>query len=389
MDFITIISLLLYLGTFFVGFYLDRYPLDSKYKKARKYFIVWLYIFLCFGYMTGSDWRGYEYHYGIPSSLVRSSGEVGFYNMFYLVSLIFKDFWVGVGFLKCLYLYTYIRLLRQFTTNYLSVVSLSMPIFLCFMIIDNPLRYMCALIFVHVAMSLLINKKYLLSICILIASSLLHTTALFFLTMIPCYIYSRKIARTNSYILVALFIITLFISSKIGNISNIVAFFMQYAGMLDLKDYSHYMLRNEDGGNFFSIGSFIQILLFILIVFTKKALNKNMDNGEVIAGIAISYMFLQRFTLMIPTGFRLVIPFGIFYCLYIVMLKQTNRRVFLIFMTIITMQFAKKLYTSYTYIPYSNSIVYIISGHKDYNFRETYNINAFRNRMGYDVPIGE
>lgn len=387
MDLLTIISILLYIGTFFIGFYLDRYPLDSKYRKARKYFIVWLYIFLCFGYMTGSDWRGYEYHYGIPSSLVRSSGEVGFYNMFYLVSLIFKDFWVGVGFLKCLYLYTYIRLLKQLTTNYLSVLSLSMPIFLCFMIINNPLRYMCALILIYVAISFLINKKYLLSVGIIMASCLLHTTALFFLIMIPCYIYSRKIANTNSYILVVLFILTLFISSKIGNITNIVAFFMQYTGMLNMKDYSHYMLRNEDGGNFFSIGSFIQILFFIFMVFTKDSLKQKVDNGEVITGMAISYMFLQRFTLMIPTGFRLVIPFGIFYCLYVVMLKKINKRVFLLFMTIITMQFTKTLYDSYVYIPYSNSIPYIITGHEEYNVRSMYNIKAYSSRTGQEVSL--
>ena len=38
----------------------------------------------------------------------------------------------------------------------------------------------------------------------------------------------------------------------------------------------------------------------------------------------------------------------------------------------------------YSYIPYSNSIYYIITEHKSYNERDAYNFKAYKERTGHD-----
>ena len=63
---------------------------QSKLKKSQitqSLFAISLILFLCFGYMTGSDWRSYEkwYEWGIVSILLGGYKEPGYhiYSMFF------------------------------------------------------------------------------------------------------------------------------------------------------------------------------------------------------------------------------------------------------------------------------------------------------------------
>ena len=386
MDFLSVFSIIIYIVTVFIGLRIDQ---SNSNKKSCKLYEIWLYIFLCFGYMTGSDWRGYEIEYGIHPTQISSVGEYGFYCLYYVISTIIPDYWVAVGLMKCIYLYSLLQLFKRLSSNYLSLLALSLPIFTCFILIDNPLRFMCALVFVNISTIKLIKKKYIASLLFIILSFFFHNTAVFFVLLFPAVLYAPKIAKVNGIVLIFLFVIVLYITSNMSNIQSIVALFMRYTNMLDIKDYTHYLDRNTDGQNFFSVGSFIQILYFVLIVISKNSVIKKNVNGELVSGLAIFYMFLQRFTLMIPTGFRLTIPFAIFYCLYIVMLKTSRKYIYYFFLFIILFQFGRKLYSSYLYIPYTNSIPYIITEHKSYNDRYFYNYTKYRERFGHDVQTDE
>ena len=155
---------------------------------------------------------------------------------------------------------------------------------------------MCALVFVNISTIKLIKKKYIASLLFIILSFFFHNTAVFFVLLFPAVLYAPKIAKVNGIVLIFLFVIVLYITSNMSNIQSIVALFMRYTNMLDIKDYTHYLDRNTDGQNFFSVGSFIQILYFVLIVISKNSVIKKNVNGELVSGLAIFYMFLQRFT---------------------------------------------------------------------------------------------
>lgn len=78
----------IYILTFILGFYIDQLS-PIKYKKLRVLYIVWLFIFLCFSYTNGSDWRsyelGYEEGYLTYALLGRDLGFVAIMNGFRLI----------------------------------------------------------------------------------------------------------------------------------------------------------------------------------------------------------------------------------------------------------------------------------------------------------------
>ena len=113
-------------------------------KVIRKVFIIWLYVFLCFGYTTGSDWRWYETEFESLQNIfdLRWSSEMGFNSIFLFCKRAFGDYWLSVGILKCLYLYTLIRVVKRITPYWPCVISLMITGYLKFMLIDNPLRFM-------------------------------------------------------------------------------------------------------------------------------------------------------------------------------------------------------------------------------------------------------
>jgi hypothetical protein len=376
--------MLFYLLTFVLGFVLDFANQDNKtIINIRKIFVVWLYVFLCFGYMTGSDWRGYEITYEtIHTIQFFFHREIGFYSLFRLLRVFISDYWLAVGLLKCLYFYTLLRVLKKLTPYWLSVVSLLMTGSLIFILIDNPLRFMVALTIVNIAIEFVLDKKYLVSAALVVASFFFHNTCIFFIVIIPLSLFADKLSNVNRLVLAIIFLGVVFLSSNVAIIETIRTSVVGQVILLSegMKDYSSYMV--ESNKSFFSIGNIIGIIFFFLVLFSRDKVIGNYKNGEFVYGMALIYMFFARVLIMIPTGFRLNIPFDTFYMLYIVYLIRSKCFYKWIFIAYFCIAFPRHLWTSYVYVPYSNSIPYILSKHKPYNERSTYNFNAYYERTG-------
>ena len=375
---ITLFSLAIYICTFILGLVLDKEPENSKYRRA---YVIWLYVFLCFGYMTGSDWRGYELEYGDINSLDKSA-EIGSRGLLYAMSLLIEDYWITVGILKCLYLYSFRKMIREFTEHDLLATSFIL-FMLCFLLINNPLRYMMALILINYSI-VYFNRNKMLAIILLLSSVTFHSTCVFFVLALPLsLIYSGQIAKLSNKILVILYLIVLFITS---NLQNIQIIFLSGISLIrdyvDVKDYTKsYSIENDD--SLLLTGNIIKIVLFFVCLFTRKYIDLSDPKRKMLVGMAILYFFIDRLFIIVPTGFRLVIPYGYFYAIYCAYLlySRGNRVFYLLFVLTLT-TFAKNIYESYAYIPYSNSIQYIISGHKTYTERSMYNIVEYFKRTG-------
>lgn len=86
----------IYIITFLLGILLDSFRVN---KNIKIVFIIWLYIFLCFGYMTGSDWRAYELQYqSADYYYYNATYEKGFYTLFYFLKLFISDFFITLAF---------------------------------------------------------------------------------------------------------------------------------------------------------------------------------------------------------------------------------------------------------------------------------------------------
>lgn len=179
---------------------------ELKHSKLTLYiFTGYLCVFLCFGYMTGSDWRSYEPIYN----------EIDFNNLFYnyffepgyyIYMLIFKflkiGFWPFFIFTKVIIFIVFVKIIINLQGNYIyPILMFFIPYYGYYLFIDNPMRNLIAIAIFLISIKYIHEKKiwkYLA--CILLASSF-HFSAII---LFPLYWVLDK--RISNGIWIFLFI---------------------------------------------------------------------------------------------------------------------------------------------------------------------------------------
>lgn len=387
------ISIALYLATFAIGIYIDKMHKSGN----RRIYMVWLFIFLCFGYMCGGDWRSYEtQYYDVSGEDWRYQTEPFSLFCFKYMHYVIPDFWLFCGVCKCFYLYSLYKLIKKVTPNYTTVLALLMPISLCFMLISNPFRYMMGLIPINYAIGMIIdaiesNRRsfsiYLKVVPLVIVALCFHNTCAIFLVLFPLLIFVKSLAKTNRCVLMGSFIIVIFLMSDVSFINAQKEAINQYFTLMySVKDYSSWY-ESSDNSSLFSIGNMIQIFLFVIVLISRDSVVGKFKHSESVYTFTILYFFLDRAFLLIPTAFRFAIPFGYFFAIYMMMTIYANRKIAAIFLLYFSLQFTKSMWTSFDWIPYSNSIPYIIAGHLPFNERSTYNFDKYTERTGEQFDL--
>lgn len=426
----SVLSLFIYIATILEGLYLDyttcykpeKFP-AKRVKKIRRLYLIWLYVFLCFGYMTGSDWRSYELTYVYGDGIDRFLSEPISWFVFTVFPKIIPDFVLFMGIAKCLYLYSVYKLVSTITDRWVSVLALLIPFKLSFMLIQNPFRFMLALIFVNMAFRYLYlyltepgwkrTKIVLLVFGLTLVSVLVHNSCVVLLPLVLVSFLAPRINKVNTFLLFIVYIIFAVFTSNLSFINelkeNAIYFIQNY---MEMSDYANY--ESEDNEAIWSIGNLLRILFFFFILRSKNQICCLYKNGTIVYGFSVLYLFLSRFLILIPTGFRLTLPFLVFYVIIIVYmwmykrsLKEisfmnaeapmnnysmmrlkgiTSRPLIPLFALIIIsyslLSFGRKAWTSYDILPYSNSIPYFVVGHKSYNERSQHNLDAYQARLG-------
>ncbi len=371
---LSILSLLLYLGIFAWGILIDKRKSSSEASNdsEKKIYLVVLYVFLCFGYMVGSDWRSYEddfYH----TSFGDYTYDIAFQFLFSYSKYLIPDYFLVVGIFKCFYLYSLTRLLKEITPYWVSTTAILMPISLCFMLIDNPLRFMIALIFVNYGFISYFRKKYMPMALLFFVSIFFHSSCAFVLSIfLLSLFFADKIGKVNSWILVLEYVVVYVITLNQDFIMSIAEGFSLFATTnLGSKDYGYYF-DDISSDNAYAIGNLLKIVAFaVLVLFHGKTKDDKWESF--IYGMTIISMYMDRFVIMIPAGMRLVIPLQYFYGIYLTYLVLQKKRYVLIVLAIIVVSWTRNLWIDYRYIPYTNSIPYILTGHKPYQERFNFN----------------
>lgn len=386
-----IFSIFLYLGTIIYGIYLDSINYPANRAATSKNYVIWLFIFLCFGYMVGADWRNYELAYLEGFGLIRFLSEPISWVIFEYVPNVIPDFWLFSGLAKCLYLYTVIRLAKRITTKWISTVAILIPGVLAFMLIQNPMRYMFSLTIVNVSLIYLYDfmksggkriKDIVMVIVLAVISALCHNSCFIFIILLPLSLLSTKIANLKKTILFFVYMVLTVFTSNISYLAFLKESVISIAqDFITMPDYSSYEIESNDA--IFSIGNILRIVFFIFVLRTKDSVVNKYDNGKIIYGLTLIYFFFSRILILIPTGFRLALPFVIFYTIYIVYLLNSKLAFYGKIIVIYSLlSFTTQLWNSFDLIPYSNSIPYILTGHKPYQERDYYNIDEYKSRTG-------
>ncbi len=380
-----IVSLLLYLCTFLFGFFLEGIKeIKGKYRTFYiKCFVFWLFVFLCFSYMNGADWRGYELDYN-NGGLEYQEKDFGYYYLIQICRLFTKDFWVTFAVLKCLYLWSCIKLLKELTPRWVSSLSVMIPTTLLFMIINSPFRFMIAMTCINGAFFSTFKRQYFFALVFCVLAFFFHSAAIFTVLFIP-FIKFHPFSTINKWFLIATYIIIVFVSSNLNNVLVVQLFIDTLFRDNGMRSFNAYFA--EETVSFFTLGVFLQFIVFLIIVFTRDKVIREKPNGELVSNMAILSCFVWRVVAVMPTASRVVYPLLLFYSIYLVYLAKGSRVADFLIACYLCLTMTSSLYESFVYLPYSNSIPYIVSGHRPYAERSEYNLKAYEARTGETIHL--
>ena len=372
---------MIYLFTFILCLLADKF-FEKKYKPVFYIAVIWLYIFLCFGYTTGSDWRNYELYYNgsIPINSLKDS-EFGFVWLVKFCKVLIKDFWVFNGIMKMIYLHSLLKFFSKFTNKRLTAVALSFCWYTLFMLIDCPMRYMLGTIFILYATTFLLDKRWILSIVFIMISLTFHNMMIVSVIMaIATILIGKRLTKINSIVLIGIFIVCQIISTMSHYFDTLLLTMSMTDSFSGYADwYSEYTTQNYQ-----TIGAIKNIVFFIVLILNRNLICSS-PKGEYMFNGAYLYFTIGSILSMLPTGFRLAIFPGYFWVaaftciIYSIEYRKhiLKRYIKYAFILLLGYQVISTVYSTYIYYPYTNSIPYILNEHIPYPIRSEYNIKEW------------
>lgn len=377
--------MLLYLIIIIICFLLD----GKKYRNNKTLYTIGCLVvicFLCFGYMVGSDWRQYERDY-VNDYYVWyvTSGEIGSYWIFKIFKSLGVDFWLFTGICKILYFYSILYLASRFTDKKWSVIGVYIIMSdLLAIIISCPFRNMLAVTVANFAIALYLNNKRILSIVLLLLACTFHSAFIVTAAILVSYFFFNKLASritSSQYVFIYLGLYAIILFTPIFDI--IYTYAVPFFGLTDLAEQH----GTENMKNFLTIGNVKELILFMLLVVFRNDILK-LKGGNILFYYAMFSALGFLLFKCLPVGSRLNILNKFFYAIVFSQLLHTkltsNARTYLprFALTICLLSTFYNMYNTYVYIPYSNSIPYILTEHKSLEERTMYNYNAYTERTG-------
>lgn len=366
--------------------------LDSKLKKHRQLYFFGSTIvvcFLCFGYMVGSDWRQYERDYENDFyEWYLLSGEIGSFLLFKVFKDLGIDFWIFTGLCKMIYLGSIFKLASYFTEKKWSVIGLYFLMGdLLAIIICCPFRNMLAITAANISIIQYLKEKKILAVAFLILACTFHSAFIVSVAVIISYFFLNKIAKnitSRQYILIYIMLYVIILFTPIFDfIYNTVIPFFNLTEMAE----NH---GGENMKNFLTVGNIKELFLFSILVVHRKDILA-LKGGNILFYFAMFSSLGFLLFKCIPVGSRFNIINKFFYAIVftqLISIKLHNCKFKLLPRFVLIVCFISSfynIYNNYMYIPYSNSIPYILTKHLPYNERKEYNYKEYTNRTGRSI----
>ena len=367
---------------YYLFFFLDCFLIEY-FKKRNKQLsvicIVALFGFLCFGYMTGSDWREYEVYYtGEAESSHATKGDFGYVLLSQFFYKFIPDFWLFSALFKIVYLWSFVKFINIFHDKPYVVVGFAFAGSLLFMLIDCPFRFMIAMSSVLIGLSILLNKKFkkkrIISIPFFLIAPTIHMAVLFVILIFFTFPLAKFISKTNRFFLFAAYLVMLFVAFETPIFTYI---FENVIPIFGTDRYENY--EEADTLHLMNIGTLKYAVLLLIILYFRDIIIQK-EKGNMVYYFAVLSIILQPLLMCIPTAFRINILSDSFMWIalayiYTVPYKSKVRAVIRVGLILFCMVFiSKDCITNWRYTPYSNSITHIImDNHLPYSVRNSYN----------------
>lgn len=350
---------------------------QRKLLKVELLFLIYLVIFLCFGFMCGSDWRSYETIY--TSIDLNNYGwgyyaEPGFYAYLAFFKLLGVDFWNLNVFTKVVSFIVCLKTLKEYLSDRLLLgLMYFIPWYGIYLYIDCPMRNMMAMSIFLLAVPYLKSRSFLKYSILMVIAASFHFSAIIYI-----FLYFFVNRRISSKVFVILYIIVnlIFVSRSltIGIIS------LLFGGIPYVEGKLESYIINESvfaSGRIFSLGMLLHFAYFLIILCKRRTLEKY-DNGNFIINMAILYLLLYRVAGTIEIFMRFLLFLSPFFCVALIRctcaFSMASRRVYLLMLLMVAFIGLQRIFADYRYIPYTSYLPYLIEGnYPSYEYRTMYN----------------
>ena len=364
-----------YLIIVFLFLFLDRFKRVSPFVKYC--ILAYIAVFMCAGYMCGSDWRSYETKY-LTYRLDDMLEEPGFPCLSITARNIGLSFWPFVIAVKFLCLLAFYKYIKQYATD--SNLYLALLFFFSFygiyLLIDAPMRNLCAIaIFLW---GLLLEKKnkwypWFLS---LIAIGF-HVSAVVGIL----YLVLRNY-RISSWIYLGAYIVAVIISLKSDYINDNAG--NTLIGQILFADKIERYIENGFGGesvasSALSLGEILKIFLFFVVLLCRKYIER-LNNGVLIFTGAMFFFIIAKMGAAIDVLMRFGCFFAVYYALALCYASEAffkpYKKMFRTCVVLLAvLQTCLTVRVDYRFVPYTNYFEYLLfhDNMPSYNYRSDYN----------------
>ena len=350
-------------------------------KQSKYYFyfvLITVIIFFCFGYMTGSDWRGYEKSYQYLEESYKSVLELKYEPGFLLYMSLFKSlnigFWPFLIFTKVVSFLLFIKLINKiYPEEKYLIMGYFLVSFGLYYFIDNPLRNLIADTIYLYSFKYILNKNIIKYLIAVIIASTFHYSALF---AIPFYFVFNKNIKSKYWVLSYLLVIVLSISYKDIFVKTILELIPQ-GSFIGNKIYFYFAESNYIDSNFLSFGGLLKLIFFTLIIYSRDKIVSINKYGLFIFNGGLIFLITNRIGATFEVLSRLQMFSAILFCIAIIVVATKfdadSRRIYkTAIMVVIYLTIIVETTTTYKYIPYTN---YLTHSYLNMTYYERSNYN--------------
>lgn len=343
----------------------------------RNGLILFLALFLCSGFMCGSDWRSYElmyYEIDFHNYFANYFSEPGFYIYMSIFRWLNWDFW-NMSLLTKIFSFTIIiKCLKHYLADDLFVgLMYFLPWYAFYLFIDCPMRNLMAIAVFIVGFKYLVNRQFIKYLFIILLSASFHFTAFIFLFLYWCI--NKK--WSTLFCVLAFLIVNIVLASNSvleGLISWAFGGIPYVAGKID-----GYLVNDNEfaQGRLFSLGMIVHFFFFILLLCKRKFIEGN-ESGTQIFNLAICYLLLYRLATTVEIFARFQLYLSPFFCISIVYIARTfaykTRMLYVAYLLCLAIVSSQKIFSDYRYIPYTTYLPYILDkNYPSFEERDAYN----------------
>ena len=333
--------------------------------------------FLCFGYMTGSDWYMYELFYENieMADLAEQDKESGYFIVQNFFSKLGVDFWVFHIGIKLLVFYSIVFFIRSFNLNVFLFLALFIPEVGFYLFIDCPFRNLIAFGFALIAFRKLFeNKKISFFIYLALALSF-HLSAAILIVMF--FLYKKDI---KIYVVLIIAVIAYILAFNIDFLIEKIYLKISEASSLVDNRLKGYFLNTDFIATEVNKGAYIRIAILLILLLFKQTILSGDEKRQFVYNLAILSLLLYPFGVTMKIFHRLYIYLTPFYALSVIyllnsfVLKSNRYIVYSFFVALSLLQTYVLVIYDHKYVPYSNYLHHWIKKDlPDFEYRSQFN----------------